>query len=120
MHTSSTCLLAVFTDVDICEADAREDWKTLLKDCLRRIRYLIVWTNEQMAKEETLQLLHKSLTDAEILSNKYEKDVVEKIEDLEITTIKLQTRIWRYNWMSKQNLVYIAKKIKFYSILFLI
>eukprot|EP00090_Calanus_glacialis_P015928 TRINITY_DN25043_c0_g1_i1.p1 TRINITY_DN25043_c0_g1~~TRINITY_DN25043_c0_g1_i1.p1 ORF type:complete len:1173 (-),score=369.25 TRINITY_DN25043_c0_g1_i1:199-3486(-) len=49
--------------------------------------------DEQMEKEETLQLLHKSLTDAAIWRNKYEKDVVEKIEDLEMTKIKLQTRL---------------------------
>merc|ERR1712106_955256 len=51
------------------------------------------YDDEQMEKEETLQLLHKSLTDAAIWRNKYEKEVVEKIEDLEMTKIKLQTRL---------------------------
>merc|ERR1712013_643656 len=49
--------------------------------------------DEQMEKEETLQLLHKCSTDATVWRNKYEKEVVEKIEDLEMTKIKLQTRL---------------------------
>ena len=51
------------------------------------------YDDEQMEKEEALQLLHKSLTDSAIWRNKYEKEVVEKIEDLEMTKIKLQTRL---------------------------
>jgi len=51
------------------------------------------YDDEQMEKEDMLQLLHKSLTDASIWRNKYEKEVVEKIEDLEMTKIKLQTRL---------------------------
>ena len=49
--------------------------------------------DEQAEKEENLHLLQKSLTDASIWRNKYEKEALEKIEDLEMTKIKLQTRL---------------------------
>jgi len=52
-----------------------------------------LYDDEQMEKEESLQLLQKSMTDALIWKNKYEKEVIERIEDLEMTKTKLQTRL---------------------------
>ena len=49
--------------------------------------------DEIMEKEDLLHLLQKSNTDANVWQNKYEKEVVHRLEDLEAIKMKLQARL---------------------------